>query len=230
MWELYEELIAGIPEGLHIKRSVAGSFWTVVESELGVGAAGTAKTMTRPPLQRAPLAGMPLKEAAELAIARANGVLFDQGDDRLNDPYIAYRKFARDKKVACIGSHSTMVDSMLKDVAEVSMLGENMGEFPLQAADYLLPQQDLVYLPCYAEITKELPRYLALCKNAVAVICGPSVSMSPILFAYGAFDMAGLVVTDADMAFESACGTAVKKMFAAGKKASLRREVVQNLR
>ena len=157
-------------------------------------------------------------------------MLFDQGDDRLNDPYIAYRKFARDKKVACIGSHSTMVDSMLKDVAEVSMLGENMGEFPLQAADYLLPQQDLVYLPCYAEITKELPRYLALCKNAVAVICGPSVSMSPILFAYGAFDMAGLVVTDADMAFESACGTAVKKMFAAGKKASLRREAVQNLR
>lgn len=253
MWEMYEELIAGIPEGLHIKRSVAGSFWTVVESELGVGAAGTAKTMTRPPLQRAPLAGMPLKEAAELAkswnfveaslgvaainayyntpeIARANGVLFDQGDDRLNDPYIAYRKFARDKKVACIGSHSTMVDSMLKDVAEVSMLGEDMGEFPLQAADYLLPQQDLVYLPCYAEITKELPRYLALCKNAVAVICGPSVSMSPLLFAYGAFDMAGLVVTDADMAFESACGTAVKKMFAAGKKASLRREVVQNLR
>jgi uncharacterized protein (DUF4213/DUF364 family) len=140
MWEMYEELISGIPEGLHIKRSVAGSFWTVVESELGVGVAGTAKTMTRPPLQRAPLAGMSLKEAAELAkswnfveaslgvavinsyyntpeIARANGVLFDQGDDRLNDPYIAYRKFARDKKVACIGSHSTMVDSMLKDVA-----------------------------------------------------------------------------------------------------------------
>ena len=52
MWEMYEELIAGIPEGLHIKRSVAGSFWTVVESELGVGAAGTAKTMTRPPLQK----------------------------------------------------------------------------------------------------------------------------------------------------------------------------------
>ena len=253
MWELYDELIAGIPEDLHVRRAVAGSFWTAVESELGVGVAGTVRTMTRPPLGRFRLEGAALRQAAELSkswnfveaslgvaalnayyntpeIAKANGVLFDQGDDRLNDPYIAYRKFARDKKVACIGSHSTMVDSMLKDVAEVSMLGENMGEFPLQAADYLLPQQDLVYLPCYAEITKELPRYLALCKNAVAVICGPSVSMSPLLFAYGAFDMAGLVVTDVDMAFESACGTAVKKMFAAGKKASLRREVVQNLR
>jgi uncharacterized protein (DUF4213/DUF364 family) len=253
MWELYDELIASIPGELHVKRCAAGNFWTVVESELGVGAAGTAKTMTRPPMQRTPLEGMPLKEAAELAkswnfveaslgvaainayyntpeIARVNGVLFDQGDERLNDPYIAYRKFARDKKVACIGSNSTMIDSMLKDVAEVFVLGEGMGEYPMQAADYLLPQQDLVYLPCYSEITKELPHYLALCKNAVAVICGPSVSMSPVLFAYGAFDMAGLVVTDADMAFESACGTAVKKMFAAGKKASLRREAVQDLK
>ena len=63
----------------------------------------------------------------------------------------------------------------------------------------------------------------------MAVICGPSVSMTPLLFAYGAFDMAGLVVTDADMAFESVCSTAVKKMFAAGKKAALRRESIENL-
>ena len=252
MWELYDELLAGIPEDLHVKAAVSGSFWTVVESELGVGVAGTAKSMTRPAMNREPLVGMPLKRAAELAkswnlveaslgvaamnayyntpeIAAKNGVLFAEGDDRLNDPYIAYRKYARDKKAACIGSHSTMVDSMLKDVAEVSLLGEALGEYPLSAADYLLPQQDLVYLPCYAEITKELPRYLELSKDAVAIICGPSVSMSPILFRYGAFDMAGLVITDRDRAFESACGTAVKLMFAAGKKAALRKKPVAAL-
>lgn len=33
MWELYDELIAGIPEELHVKRVVSGSFWTAVESE-----------------------------------------------------------------------------------------------------------------------------------------------------------------------------------------------------
>ena len=54
--------------------------------------------------------------------------------------------------------------------------------------------------------------------------------MAPSLLVQGAFDLAGLVVTDADMAFESACGTAVKKMFASGKKASLRRDDVKNLR
>jgi len=252
MWELYDRLITGIPEELHVKRAVAGSFWTAVESELGVGVAGTAKSMTRPPLARFTLEGAPLRQVAALSkswnfveasigvaalnayynspeIARKNGVLFDEGDDRLNDPYIVYRNFVRDKKVACIGSNSTVVESLLKDVAEVSLLGEEFGSFPVQAADYLLPEQDLVYLPCYSEITKELPRYLSLCQNTVAVVCGPSITMSPLLFDYGAFDLAGLVITDADMAFESACGTAVKKMFAAGKKASLRKKPVSEL-
>ena len=252
MWELYDKLIAGVPEELHVKRAVAGNFWTAVESELGVGVSGTAKSMTRPPLARFTLEGAPLRQVAALSkswnfveasigvaalnayynspeIARKNGVLFDEGDDRLNDPYIVYRNFVRDKKVACIGSNSTVVESLLKDVAEVSLLGEEFGSFPVQAADYLLPEQDLVYLPCYSEITKELPRYLSLCQNTVAVVCGPSITMSPLLFDYGAFDLAGLVITDADMAFESACGTAVKKMFAAGKKASLRKKPLGEL-
>ena len=252
MWELYDKLITGVPEGLHVKRAVAGNFWTAVESELGVGVSGTAKNMTRPPLARFALEGTTLRQVAALskswnfveaslgvaalnayynspAIARKNGVLFDEGDDRLNDPYIVYRNFVRDKKVACIGSNTTVVESLLKDVAEVSLLGEEFGSFPVQAADYLLPEQDLVYLPCYSEITKELPRYLALCRDTLAVVCGPSITMSPLLFDYGAFDLAGLVITDADMAFESACGTAVKKMFAAGKKASLRKKPVSEL-
>lgn len=252
MWELYDELLAGIPEGLHVKRMVAGNFWTVVESELGVGVAGTARTVTCPPLRRKGIIGESLKEISSLAkswnlveasigvaamnayyntpeIATNNGVLFAEGDDRLNDPYIAYRRIVRGKKVACIGSHSAMVDSLLKDVAEVSLLGEDSGEFPLSAADYLLPEQDLVYLPCSSEITKELPRFLHLSRNGVAIICGPSVTMSPVLFKYGAFDMAGLVVTDSEKAFASGCGTDIMLMFAAGKKASLRRDDIKNL-
>ena len=252
MWELYEELIAGIPADLQVKRAVAGSFWTAVESELGTGVAGTVKLMTRPPLGRFKLEGAPLRELAGLVrswnmieaslgvaalnayyntpeIAKRNGVRFDEGDERLNDPYIAYRNFTRNRRVACIGSDSTVVDSLLKDVAEVTMFGEQFGAFPLSAAEYLLPEQDLVYLPCYYETTKELPRYLNLCRDTVAVVCGPSITMAPALLACGAFDLAGLVITDTETAFESACGTAVKKMFTAGKKASLRKAEIASL-
>ena len=246
MWEMYDELIAGIPEDLTVKRYVAGNFWTVVESELGVGTAGTPKAFSRPPVARFDITGAPLKKVAALSkswnmieaaigvasinayyntpeIADRLGTLFKEGDERLNDPYIYYRKDSKGKKVACIGSDSTVIDSLLKDIAEVSMFGDQFNDFPLSAADYLLPEQDIVYLPCYYEITKELPRFLSLCSNSIAVVCGPSITMAPTLFKYGASDLSGLVITDADMAFDSACGTAVKKMFAAGKKASLRK-------
>lgn len=252
MWELYDELIEGIPETLRVRRCVAGSFWTAVESELGVGVAGTVRIMSRPPLGRFRPEGAPLKQVARLArswnmieagigvaainayyntpeIAEKLGTSFAEGDERLNDPYIAYRNYARGKRVACIGSDSGVVDSLLKDVAEVSLFGDQFGAYPLAAAEALLPEQDLVYLPCYYETTKELPRFLALCRNAVTVVCGPSVTMSPSLLACGAFDLAGLVVTQPDAAFESACGTAVKMMFAAGRKASLRRSSIQSL-
>ena len=129
-----------------------------------------------------------------------------------------------------MGHDSTPIESLLKDVAEVAMFGEQMGAYPLSAVDYLLPEYDLVYLPCYSEVIKTLPHYLQLSQENVTVICGPSITMSPILFQYGAFDMAGLVVTDPNTAFDSACGTGIKKMFSAGKKASLRKERIENLR
>lgn len=252
MWKLYDELIAQIPDDLHAKNVVSGNFWTVVESELGVGVAGTVRVMSRPPLGRFALNGAPLREVAKLAkswnfveasigvaainayfntpeIARQNGVLFEEGDSRRNDPYIAYRNFAKGKRVAGIGSHSGMAGSLINDVAEMISFGEEQGDYPMQAVEELLPQQDLVYLPCYSEVTKDLPRYLRLCQNGIAVICGPSVTMSPILFRHGAFDMAGFVVEDGEMAIEAACGTAVKKLFSSGKKAAYRRNEISEL-
>ena len=116
MWEMYDELIAGIPEDLTVKRYVAGNFWTVVESELGVGTAGTPKAFSRPPVARFDITGATLKKVAALSkswnmieaaigvasinayyntpeIADRLGTLFKEGDERLNDPYIYYRKY-----------------------------------------------------------------------------------------------------------------------------------------
>ena len=67
MWEMYDELIAGIPEDLTVKRYVAGNFWTVVESELGVGTAGTPKAFSRPPVARFDITGATIKKVAALS-------------------------------------------------------------------------------------------------------------------------------------------------------------------
>ena len=53
--------------------------------------------------------------------------------------------------------------------------------------------------------------------------------MSPALYPCGAFDMAGHMMTDADVAFESVCSAAVKEMSAGGKKAAFRQESADHL-
>lgn len=68
LWEIYDRLIAPIPGQETLAAFHAGRHWTWVESsEGGVGLAATAALTTVPPLRGAGgLAGMSLREAAEL--------------------------------------------------------------------------------------------------------------------------------------------------------------------
>lgn len=247
MWKLYDALIDGIPADLHVKRAAAGSFWTCVESELGVGTAITGRELTRPRLVTDRPEKMTLRQTAALSkswnvveaaigiaainayyntpeIAEKNGVLLPhrQEDDRMNDPYIAYRNLATGKKVAGIGHFQYMV-ALLGDVCELTMIGgEEQGNYPLSAAEFLLPEQDYIYLPCTVIISKELPRFLKLCSGGRVIICGPSIPMAPLLFDYGIFDLSGFVVLDNELAFEAALGAGIETLFLSGKKTSLR--------
>lgn len=247
MWEIYDALIENIPEGLHVKRVVAGSFWTAIESELGTGIAGSPCTLTRPNIYRDSLIGMKLRDAAALSkswnmveasigvaamnayyntpeVSTQNGVILPKcaEDDRINDPYIFYQNMVLGKKVAGIGS-SDMLETLMGDKCTLSIIGnETPGSYPMSAVDYLLPHQDFVYLPCSSITTKALPRLLALASNAKVIICGPSIPLSPILHSFGADDLAGFVVTDGDLAFNAATGLGLKSMFGAGKKVNFK--------
>ena len=76
---------------------------------------------------------------------------------------------------------------------------------------------------------KETSSVFFLRRKAVTVICRPSIRMSPALYPCVAFDMAGHMMTDADVAFESVCSAAVKEMSAGGKKAAFRQEPADHL-
>lgn len=247
MWEIYDALIEGIPADLHITRVVAGSFWTAVESELGTGIAGSPGTLTRPNLCHNSLTGMKLKDAAALSkswnmieasigvaamnayyntpdVAVQNGVLLPKcaEDDRMNDPYIFYQNHIVGKKVAGIDS-SDMLETLMGNKCTLSIIGKDTPDsYPISAAEFLLPQQDFVYLTCSSITTKTLPRWLELARNAKVIICGPSIPLSPILHSFGADDLAGFIVTNSSMAFEEASGLGLKSMFGAGKKVNFR--------
>lgn len=67
-WQLYDELIAGLPPEPEVKYYQAGYNWTrVVSSENSVGLAMTIPINTRPPISGGTsLTGKPLREVALL--------------------------------------------------------------------------------------------------------------------------------------------------------------------
>ena len=250
MWELYDELIDGIPSGLTVLDAAAGYFWVGVQSELGVGVSASARRFFHPFSDRGSMIGRPVREVAERvkswnmveaslglaainsyyntpSVAKKSGVpLLSNAhkDDRMNDPYIFYQNAVKGKKVAGVGpSHTLRV--MMGGICHLTVLGDTEpGGYPLDACEYLLPEQDFVFLPCVSAATKQLPRLLELCRNAAVIICGPSIPLSPVLFGYGASDLAGFVVRDeeADAAMRIIRAAENRSLFSTGEKVSFK--------
>ncbi len=70
---------------------------------------------------------------------------------------------------------------------------------PESAADYVIPDCDLLVVTGSTLINKSLERFLALARqgNPYTIVLGPSTVMSEVLFDYGAHMLAGAVVTNA---------------------------------
>ena len=64
----------------------------------------------------------------------------------------------------------------------------------------MLPQADFAFITGVTFINKTAPRLLALSRDALTVMVGPSVVMSPQLFGYGVHELAGSVVADPERA------------------------------
>lgn len=251
MWKMYDELIGGIPQDVYVEDVVAGHFWVYVRSNLGAGVSVSAVRANRPFTRPDSMIGKPVREVAErvkswnlveasiglaainsyyntLEIARANGVrLLDKkdGEDRLNDPYIAYQNLVSGKNVCGVG-HASYLKALMEKRCRLTLIGDDSpGSYPLEAAEALLPEQDFVYLPCVSFATKQIVRWLELCRrDARVIICGPSLPMAPLLFDYGIYDLAGYVLHESDCARARDIVAAAENefLFCVGEKVSLR--------
>ena len=104
----------------------------------------------------------------------------------------------RGKKVGVVG-HMKGVLRYAREAEWVRILERRSlpGDYPDSAAEWILPECDVVILSGSTLINKTLPRLLALSRNAFTVLTGPSVPLCPALFDFGVDRLAGLAVTDA---------------------------------
>ena len=70
-------------------------------------------------------------------------------------------------------------------------------DLPDSAAEYLLPQCDLVFITGSTVINKTLPRLLHLARDASVVLVGPSTPLAPEVFAGAVQGIGGSLIDDA---------------------------------
>ena len=252
MWEIYDRLIAGIPEDWKAEEIVRGSSYTYVKSGNGIGIAEIKSYEYRMPLFTKNMEGASLREVAacikswnfyeasvglaainayynNIEVAKEAGVKIGDSmhvEDRIYDPFIMSQNEVRDQKVTIIG-HFPHIMTLLAPICEMKIIAGEIpqdDDYPVPAADYLLPESDFVFIGSSSFIEKTLPRYLALSKNAKKVtLVGPSTTLAPLLFEYGAADLSGFVVKDFSRAIRLIKGAENGKMFSTGQKVSFKR-------
>lgn len=226
-WNLYDELIAGVPDDVLVTDYCLGTHWSYLEAECGMGVSFTTRGGSSRTDKR-DLRGLSLREAAALAkswcfeeasigIAALNawyarheltdalGATYDEAVDlpdgtvRKIDAFELYRPEIAakgDAKVTVVG-HFPHVDR-IAEYAELTVLERNPrdGDTPDPACEYVIPEQDYLFMTGVTIINKTAPRLLALAEGVTTIMVGPSVVMSPVLFERGVDMLAGSVVAD----------------------------------
>lgn len=244
MWELYDRLIEGIPEGIKVVSYISGDIWTIVRTEDNAGVAMTVDiTSMEPVLTKDPtqydlktLAGCAkswnLREAS-IGIAAINAYYNREPsiykynkaieNSESEDAFVLYGDEMTGKKVAVIG-HFPFIEKSLRGKCELTILERDpkKGDYPDPACEYILADQDYILVTGSTLVNKTLPRLLQLrSEKTTLMMIGPSVTMSPVLYDYGVSALSGMIVSDAELAEEIIGKNSCRGIFKAGKMVNL---------
>jgi len=237
MWEIYDELIAAVPEDSVVSECLAGLSWFLVRSQ-GTGVAMRPHEIDGPVRNAGHIAGMKTRELATW-IKSWNWYEAAMGlaaiNSQLNAPEVATRHCGgqleesenqdvfsyllddlRGKKVAVIGHFYNI--ERLNEVCELSVLERRpeAGDLPDPACEYILKEQDVVVMTATTLINKTMPRLLALSAGARIVVAGPSTPLHPLMFGHGIDLLGGLVVEDPPSVWRTVGEGGRKELFTQG--------------
>ncbi len=133
------------------------------------------------------------------------------------------------KKVAVIGHFPGLEKA--RDCCDLTILEREpeAGDLPDFAAEYVLPQQDCVFITGSTLTNKTLPRLLELSAGATVALVGPSVPLVPWWFDSGVDLLAGTVVTNKAGVWERCLEGAHKGIFSCRRlMVDIRRDEMRN--
>ncbi|WP_043743045.1 DUF2478 domain-containing protein [Paramagnetospirillum magneticum] len=231
---LYADLANGV-EDCAVKRVVVGLNWTMVETATGVGLAQTPERGT-PGCNAAPDAGRRgqagLKALAGL-VHSANA--FDQalGMAACNAHYNRYDlELPGGNGLESFGvkGGGTVVIGAFPGIAE-RLPGAKIvdrkpgpGQYPEQAAEWLLPAAEAVIITASTLANRSAPHLLHLARFARVALVGPGAPLTERLLSYGVEVSSGLIAQDPDgLARAVAEGGGAKDLKRFSRQATLRR-------
>jgi uncharacterized protein len=218
-WALYNELLSGIPADTTVEDVLVGAHWTMVRSNLGLGLA-----MSPPTYGAHHVAGLEgflggeLRRLAALAkswdpVEAALGVAAmnayfnapatirsawkqSPGDQPNESVFATMKNALAGKRVTVVGHFPDLAP--LAELCQLSILERNPqpGDFPDPACEYILHDQDYLFMTGVTLINKTLPRLLELGAQAQIVLVGPSVPLTPLWFGKQISLLAGTVVLE----------------------------------
>jgi uncharacterized protein (DUF4213/DUF364 family) len=216
---LFAEIIATLPDGTPHQVCI-GLHWTAVVMDVGghrhcglastlngdhhhglpdVPQAGTLETLSG--LELAALTQSEQPTLVSVGTAAINALLPQQPDtwvDLNAEEVIASRGV--DKSVVLIG-HFPFVDRLRTQVGKLTVLELNprLGDLPESAAEEAIPNAQVVAITGMSLLNHTFDGLLDLCApDALVILLGPSVPLSPMLFSRGIEILCGSVVTSID--------------------------------
>lgn len=221
-WKLYDELIAAIPSEITVTDYQAGHIWSrVVSSEGSTGIGMSIPVQTRPVISSAQnLIGAPVSDVAQLVkswdfveasigLAAINsyynhperveqcGFVHPSVTDKVLDAFDVYYEEVAGKNVAVVG-HFPFLEKRFAGHCNLSILERSplIGDYPDSACEYILGEQDYVFITGCTMVNKTFPRLLELSRHGKVVMVGPSTPLAPVMFKHGVFGLSGFVTTD----------------------------------
>lgn len=224
-WRIYDELIEGVPEGIRVLDCCLGRHWAYVSASCGCGIGhlvpGGARSTAKGDVRQHDLRSLcKLVKSwnfpeATLGVAALNA-WYSQVDKieelggridtespmgKNENPFHALTERYADKKIAVVG-HFPNVESMF-ETSQVTVLERNCTsplDTPDSASEYLLPEQDFVFMTGTTLVNKTMPRLLELAQGTTVAVVGPSATPATAMKNVGVNIVAGSAVVDPEVA------------------------------